>query len=304
MVAIDDGAEGVARMAGPLRPREAGIDLPGGRRLHYAEYGDPDGLPVLFFHSIVGSCLQIHPERALIEDAGLRWILPERPGFGASDPLPGRTLLGWAEDVIRLMDHLGVEKARLAGFSAGGAYAAACAWRHPQRFDRLCLISTMAPFDSLGVLTGMPPTNRMLLGLARHAPLLLGPFMRVMLRGLERRPDQITHRHAELWPQADREVMDRPGMREHMIEVFRRAIRQGPDAIVEEQILLAAPWGFDPAEIEVETHIWHGDSDIHVPLGMLGPMTRIPGHRLHVLPGKGHYLVLSHWEEIFKTLAA
>jgi len=282
--------------------REGHLRLACGRSLHYAEYGDPGGTPVLFFHSIVGSRLQIYPDPAQVASVGLRWIVPERPGFGDSDPHPKRRLLDWANDIQQLADHLKLDRYHLAGYSAGGAHAAACAWRHPERVIRTALISTMAPFTSLSALAGMPPTNRMLMGMAHYTPALLGPFMRVMLQGLKRNPEQITSRHIELWPEADRQTLALPGMREQMVDVFCQAIKQGPDAIVAEQILLAHPWGFDPAEIKTETHIWHGDADIHVPISMLAPITRIPNHTLHTIPGMGHYLILAHWRKIFETL--
>jgi pimeloyl-ACP methyl ester carboxylesterase/DNA-binding CsgD family transcriptional regulator len=284
--------------------RDGQLRLRCGRRLHFAEYGDPEGQPVFFFHSIVGSRLQIHPDGEQTRSLGLRWIVPERPGFGDSDPQPNRSLLDWADDIQQLADHLKLDRYYLAGYSAGGAHAAACAWRHPQRVIRLALISSMAPFTSLSALSGMPPTNRMLMGMARYTPALLSPCMRVMIQGLRRKPEQITSRHIELWPEADRQTLARPGMREYMIRVFQQAIHQGPDAIVQEQILLARPWGFDPGEIETETHIWHGDADIHVPIGMLKPLTRIPRHTRHTIPDIGHYLLLAHWQKIFNTLVA
>ena len=273
-----------------------------GRRLCYAEHGDPDGTPILFMHSIVGSRLQIHPDDDLVRRMGLRWIVPERPGFGRSDPQPERRFHDWAEDVRELADHLELARFHLAGFSSGGAHAAAVAHRLPDRIVRTALISPMPPFTSLKALQGMPPTNRMLLAMAHYTPALLGPFMRIMLRGLIRNPDQITHRHEELWPAADRQIMASPGTREHMTGIFREALRQGPEAAVVEQILLAGAWDFEPAEIRGEVDIWHGDSDIHVPITMIEPLLRIPRHRLFRIPKRGHYLVLSHWQAIFENL--
>ena len=286
------------------RPEPAAqfLRLRDGRRLCFSEHGDPDGKPVLFFHSIVGSRLQIHPDRKLIRDMGIRWIVPERPGFGQSDPQPGRTLLDWADDVRQLADYLGLERFHLAGFSTGGSHAAACAWRMPERIIRTALISPLAPFSSLSALSGMPPTNRMLMAMAHYTPALLNPFMRVMLQGLIRRPEQITHRHSDMWPEADRQLMTDPGIREHMIAVFREATRQGPDALVDEQLLLAHAWGFNPADIRGPVHLWHGDADIHVPPAMLSPLKRIADLRLRLVPQRGHYLVLSHWREIFEDL--
>lgn len=62
------------------------IYLPDGRRLAYAEFGKPDGYPVLYFHGSPAS----RPEPMLIGDEafskfGLRVIGPDRPGMGQSD---------------------------------------------------------------------------------------------------------------------------------------------------------------------------------------------------------------------------
>ena len=53
-----------------------------------------------------------------------------------------------ADDIAGLIDHLGLEKADLLGFSLGGAVALQTAIRHPERVNQLVLIST--PFKRTG----------------------------------------------------------------------------------------------------------------------------------------------------------
>lgn len=53
-----------------------------------------------------------------------------------------------ADDIADLIDHLGLEKADLLGFSLGGAVALQTAIRHPEHIDHLVLIST--PFKRSG----------------------------------------------------------------------------------------------------------------------------------------------------------
>ena len=74
------------------------IQLPDKRNLAYAEYGDADGLPVFLFHGLPGSRLSwgLIPDHPFPPD--IRIIAPDRPGYGKSDPKPGRTLLDWADD--------------------------------------------------------------------------------------------------------------------------------------------------------------------------------------------------------------
>ena len=64
---------------------------------------------------------------------GVRLILPDRPGIGLSDFKPGRAILDWPADVLALADALNLPRFALMGLSGGGPYAAACAYKIPQR---------------------------------------------------------------------------------------------------------------------------------------------------------------------------
>ena len=65
------------------------LRLRDGRALAYCEYGDPRGTPVLVFHGLP-SCRLMHPDADLSRALGVRTIVPDRPGFGRSDPPIGR----------------------------------------------------------------------------------------------------------------------------------------------------------------------------------------------------------------------
>jgi pimeloyl-ACP methyl ester carboxylesterase len=68
------------------------VDLPDGRRLGHADFGDPEGAPLLHLHGTPGSRLDFATDRydAALREAGVRFIAVDRPGFGMSDPKPGR----------------------------------------------------------------------------------------------------------------------------------------------------------------------------------------------------------------------
>jgi pimeloyl-ACP methyl ester carboxylesterase len=54
------------------------------------------------------------------------------------------------------------------------------------------------------------------------------------------------------------------------------------------RMLMVSPWGFDPRQIAVPTHIWVGEDDQHVPPAMARYLAKaIPGAALHVMPGGG-----------------
>lgn len=64
---------------------------------------------------------------------------------GRSGKPPGDyTADDFVGDLVCLLDHVGIGKTHLAGFSLGGLIAQAFALTHPDRVDRLALISTVA----------------------------------------------------------------------------------------------------------------------------------------------------------------
>ncbi len=76
-------------------------------------------------------------------------LAPDLWGFARSghpDPPPvgARAWMDlWVEQVIALMDHLGLERAHVVGNSMGGALALHLLHRHPERFERVVLMGTV-----------------------------------------------------------------------------------------------------------------------------------------------------------------
>jgi molybdopterin-guanine dinucleotide biosynthesis protein A len=112
-----------------------------GRRLGYAEYGDPAGFPVMFFHGTPGSRLKGSICADAAAGAGARLICPERPGYGLSDPKRGRRLLDWPDDVVDLAAGLGVDRFAVVGTSGGGPHTVACAYKIPERLTAVAILA-------------------------------------------------------------------------------------------------------------------------------------------------------------------
>ena len=80
-----------------------------GRKLGYADYGDPNGKPILYQHGIPGSRIEATRYHDLGKELGLRIIAIDRPGYGWSTPFReygARSGKSWAEDVGALTEHL------------------------------------------------------------------------------------------------------------------------------------------------------------------------------------------------------
>lgn len=84
------------------------VRLHDGRSLTYAEYGDPQGFPIISAHGGLACRLDVAAAAPVAEQAAVRLISLDRPGVGLSDPQAGRTVLDWARDVEELLDLLGI----------------------------------------------------------------------------------------------------------------------------------------------------------------------------------------------------
>jgi pimeloyl-ACP methyl ester carboxylesterase len=153
-----------------LEAQDRSFTLADGRQLGYAEYGVPSGSPVLFFHGAPGS-RHIHVDMVEIAARlGIRLIAVERPGYGLSDPQPGRALLDWPGDIAALTDALRLQRFAIIGFSMGSPYALACAYELSGRVTKIALAGALAPQDAPGVLEGISPMVSGLYALAQSNP--------------------------------------------------------------------------------------------------------------------------------------
>jgi pimeloyl-ACP methyl ester carboxylesterase len=115
----------VPRVEAPLA--EGRIYLRDGRGLGYAEFGDPAGAVVLWFHGTLGARRQFPMlGRQAAERLGLRVVVVERPGSGLSDRHRYAAVVDWAADMAELADALGAERLGVVGLSGGGPFALSC----------------------------------------------------------------------------------------------------------------------------------------------------------------------------------
>ena len=107
----------------------------GGVRIRYVDHGA--GTPVVLVHGFTASIEPAWIETGILPDLArdYRVIAFDLRGHGRSgkphDPIAYDEL---ALDVVRLMDHAGVERAHAVGYSLGGIIVAKLLTTHPQRF--------------------------------------------------------------------------------------------------------------------------------------------------------------------------
>ena len=113
-------------------------------QIHYRERGT--GEPVLLLHQTPSSSSMWERVMHTFPD-GYRLVAPDTPGFGCSDApaVPDASGLAWyAEQVVAVMDRLGIERASLVGHHTGAMIATELAAASPDRVDKLVLIGMLA----------------------------------------------------------------------------------------------------------------------------------------------------------------
>ena len=123
------------------------FELKDGRKLGYADLGNPEAKPLFHFHGFPGSRLEVAIFADRVVQNNIRLIGIDRPGMGLSDFKKDRTILDWPDDVVELADALGINKFAIEGISGGGPYAAACAYKIPDRLTTCGIISGLGPMD-------------------------------------------------------------------------------------------------------------------------------------------------------------
>jgi pimeloyl-ACP methyl ester carboxylesterase len=112
----------------------------GDLRLYYAQRGAPDGPPVVLLHGLLLSSRIM--ERLAGSLPGYRVLLLDLDGHGKSSRPrdPDRySLESLADDVVGLLDHLGIDRAVVGGLSLGANVALQTALSHPDRVRALVL---------------------------------------------------------------------------------------------------------------------------------------------------------------------
>jgi pimeloyl-ACP methyl ester carboxylesterase len=127
-----------------LMPPPRFADL-GQVNMAYYEAGSHDGMPVIFCHGFPELAFSWRHQLRAFEAAGRRAIAPDQRGYGLTkgpESVEAYDIDHLTGDLVRLMDHLGVEKAVLCGHDWGGIVVWQAPLRHPDRIAGVIGLNT------------------------------------------------------------------------------------------------------------------------------------------------------------------
>ena len=286
--------------------REGSLTTPDGRTLAYVERGSEDGVPVVFCHGTPGSRLTRHPDPELYVRCGIRAIAYDRPGYGLSDPQPGRSAADAAADVAALADSLGLDRFSVVGGSGGAPHALACGALLGDRVVRVGALVTVAPPDAenFDFYEGLADLNVREFDAAREGEEAIRAFLQPYVDGIRADVDGVIKGILSELPEVDREVASRPEFRQVQRESFVEAVRQGSRGWADDDLAFSKPWGFELGDVRVETRLWQGELDVLTPRQHGEYVaSRLPNARFELLEGGGHFLD-EEWAEVLNWLGA
>jgi pimeloyl-ACP methyl ester carboxylesterase len=286
---------------------ETFVQLPDGAVIAFEQYGDPNGVPVIFCHGWPSSRIMARLTDEPARELSIRIISPDRPGICGSSLQLERKLTDWPRVVERIVEHLGVREFRMLAISGGAPYAYATAVAMPQRVQSIAIVGGAPPMAELVDAEGLLPLYRWMLALHRTRPRLLRRLIYLVRPVLSLRPPMrfrpLLLKMLMLRP-CDAESLRDTEAFEAIFESQRRAWRGSAEGVMVDAQIYAQPWGFAIEDVRVPVRLWHGKEDRAFSVHLAEKIAkRLPNCKARFVDDAGHYsLPIRRIREILEDL--
>lgn len=283
------------------------IELEDGAVVAFEEYGDANGVPVMFCHGWPSSRTMAQLTDEPARELGIRIISADRPGISASSLQPDRKLTDWPRLVDRITDYLGIHEFRMLAISGGAPYAYATATAMPKRVRAIAIVGGAPPLAEINDSNGLLPLYRWMLALYRTQPRLLRRLFYLARPVLSLRPPlrfrPVLLKMLLMRP-CDAESLRDAAAFEAIFESQRRAWRASAEGVVADAQIYAQPWGFAIEDVRVPVRLWHGKEDRAFSVHLAEELAnRLPNCHARFVDDAGHYsLPIRHMRDILKDL--
>jgi non-heme chloroperoxidase len=252
--------------------------------IHYEDHGK--GQPVILIHGYPLNGTSWEKQTAALVNAGLRVITYDRRGFGkSSQPATGYNYDTFAEDLRKVIAHLGLSEFALVGFSMGGGEVARYIGKYGSKgVSKAVIISGVPPFllktpdNPEGVDQSVFDGIEKAVSADRYA------FFTEFFKNFYNTDVYLNKRISEQAVQASWNV----------------AASSSPTA----SLACVATWHEDfrkdLSKIDVPALVLHGDADRILPINAAGARTGklIKGARMVVVKGGPHCITWTHADEV------
>jgi pimeloyl-ACP methyl ester carboxylesterase len=265
------------------------MTLADGRRLASTTIGAPDGPVVCYHHGAPGGRLELVDLDDAFAAAGVRVVTPDRPGYGGSTPLRGRSTADWVDDVAALVDHVGAERFTVMGLSSGGPYTLACATLLGDRITGAVVAAGNTDMSWPPARDGYLDSELEIMALDDADAAVASCVERYGADG-----SRFFEGEMDLGS-ADNSWLADTANATALFAAMDEAFRQGVVGYAHDIWAQGRAWSFDPSTITCRVIVTHGDDDQLVPIAhSRRTASMIPGAELRVIAGVGHLSLTDH----------
>ncbi|SDJ39930.1 alpha/beta fold hydrolase [Lutimaribacter saemankumensis] len=279
------------------------VILPSGRMLQFRQFGDMDGLPVLYLHGMMGGPDLPHHVKTAARQSGLRIIAPSRPGFGKSDSIPATD---WefvrqsCRDLYAFLDVLSVPAAFVIGNLSGFGIAINFANRFPEK----CIGVLNAGYSGIvsdDLIDGMGTMSRAFARSYQKSRTALRFLTRAAIASVDfLGAHRMMQRHLGASP-VDLDYCHEVGCFDMMADGLTHAIAQGGEAFIKDGFLATKDWRDVIEEVagKVRLHCILGERDGIAPhLRIKHEAEQIAGYDVRFFPDAGQLVLFQEWEAV------
>lgn len=275
-----------------------------GRRLEGWASAGPARNAVLLQMGTPGAGIPYEPMVAAVVARGHRFVTYSRPGYGGSSRWAGRSVADCIEDVSAVIQHLGLDRVHVVGWSGGGPHALACAARLPSVASAATLAG-VAPSnaDGLDWLDGMGEENVRELGAALEGSDALVSYLRDAADELrESTGATIAKALGTLVTEVDRRALT-GSLADFLARTMHEALADGVGGWHDDDLAFARDWGFSLDEIGVPVTVWQGRNDAMVPFAHGRWLAEhVTGARPMLLEDEGHISLVARFDDVVEDL--
>lgn len=239
---------------------------------------------------------QLHaPHAADARERGIRLIGYDRPGYGGSTPLPGRSVADCAADVRTIANALGIRRLGIWGVSGGGPHALACAALLPDLAVGVASLASSAPYGAPGLdyFGGMGEEN------VGDIKLMLEDESAARAKShtdrermLALTASEMANAFPTLLSAVDAAALT-PELATYLTKSMQDGLAPGDQGWWDDGCAHIKPWGFEFETITVPVQLWHGRHDRFVPFQHgAWLVSKIPGVEAHLTDVDGHVTLI------------
>ncbi len=280
----------------PRREPDGFLRLPNGSRIAWDSLGDPQGFPLLYFHDTGSSRLEASLLHHSAQRCGYRLIAFDRPGVGRSDYFVCKSPREFCENLLPVLDKLGVSRFGIVSKGGGGMYALHLCRMSPERIPGQINLAGI-PARTLACPRGFCAV------LAGVIPMTVDALLRLKQFLSPDDPGAVLNRLREELSFSDKQMLSRPEVADILEADQAESVRAGYRGMAQDLAISFRKLEVPLEEIAIPTEIWHGCADRLTQRADCEYLaSRLPRARLHRVSHRGHFFFVQHMDQVFDSL--